>query len=175
MTIHNNYIFLPKQKRKMQEQSHEDNVSRIKIPKNVLFYIMNIFGKPTENNTYVLDFKKSCTYEIETDSVAYSVTFTMINVVNYTYLDVSLSRETIEQSILSLENIHNKISASKIEDDFIMIISYDSISEYYCNKAYPKLNELERNLRRLLLNTYTINFGTEYFETTIDKELQDKI
>ena len=175
MTIHNNYIFLPKQKRKVQEQHHEDNALRIEIPKNVLLNIIDIFGKPTETNVHIKHFKKTYTYEMEDNDTTYNVSFTIINVSKYTYLDVSLSRETIEQAIQSLEDIHNKIATSKIEDNYIMIISYDSISEYYCNEAYPKLNELERNLRRLLLNTYTINFGTEYFETTINEELQEKI
>lgn len=168
-------LHLHPHKKKESEQSHDDNVIRIEMPKTVLLYIINTFGKPTETITHMKHFKESYIYEIETEDTTYSVTFSIIKVAKYTYLDVSLSMETIEQVIQSLEDIHNKISASKIENDFIMILSYDSISEYYCNKAYPKLNELERNLRRLLLNTYTINFGTEYYETTINKELQDKI
>lgn len=175
MTIHNNYIFLLKQKKKTSVQRHDDNdVLRIEIPKTVSNQIKDIFGIPKEMDKTSIDhFKESYTNEIQTDNDAFNVTFTMINVVKYTYLDVCLSGETIEQAIQSLEYIHNKISTSEIENDYIMIISYDSISEYYCNKAYPKLNELERNLRRLLLNTYTINFGTEYYETFEDK-LQKK-
>lgn len=173
MTIHNNYIFLPKQKKKVQEQHHKDDVIHIEMPRNILFYIKEIFGNPTETDKYLLDFKVSYTYK--TANEEYTVIFTVINVSKYTYLDISLNRETIEDAIQSLEDIHNKITASEIEDNYIMIVSYDYISEYYCNEAYPKLNELERNLRRLLLNTYTINFGTEYFETTIKKDLQEKI
>ena len=159
----------------MQEQHPEDNVIRIEMPKNVLSNIINIFGKPTETYTQIEHFKKTYTYEMKKDDTTYNVSFTIINVSNYTYLDVSLNRETIAQAIQSLEDIHNKITTSNIEDNYIMIVSYDSISEYYCNEAYPKLNEIERNLRRLLLNTYTFNFGTEYFETTINEELQNKI
>lgn len=175
MTIHNNYIFLLKQKKKMQEQHHADNEIRIEMPKKIRAYIIDIFGKPTATNTHIKHFKKTYIYEIKDDGESYNVSFTIINVSKYIYLDVSLSRETMDKSIQSLEQIHNKIAASKIEDYYVMIVSYDSISEYYCNEAYPKLNELERNLRRLLLNTYTINFGTEYFEATINKDLQDKI
>ena len=56
-----------------------------------------------------------------------------------------------------------------------MIVSYDSVAEYYCNKAYPKLNKLERNLRQLLFNTYTVNFGVDYYEKTVSPDLQKKI
>lgn len=175
MTIHNNYIFLPKQKKQVQKQHCENNAIRIEMSKNVLLNIIEIFGKPTETNAHIKHFKETYVYEMKNDDATYNVLFSIINVSKYTYLDVSLSRETIEQAIQSIEDIHNKIVTSKIEDNYIMIVSYDSISEYYCNEAYPKLNELERNLRRLLLNTYTINFGTEYFETTINEELQEKI
>ena len=72
----------------------------------------------------------------------------------------------------ALEYIQNKIIGSGIEDNYIMIVSYDSISEYCCNKAYPKLNKLERNLRQLLFSNYTVNFGSDYYQTTISPELQ---
>jgi hypothetical protein len=39
----------------------------------------------------------------------------------------------------------------------------------------PKLNALERNLRKLLFNIYIVNFGKNYYQATINKELQDKI
>lgn len=55
-----------------------------------------------------------------------------------------------------------------------MIVSYDAISEFYCNKLYPKLNELERHLRKLLFNIYTVNFGRDYYRTTFSAEIQSK-
>ena len=119
MTIHNNYIFLPKQKKKVKKQSHKENTIRIETAKNIAFYIMKIFGTPTEKETYLLDFKKSYTYK--TANEEYTVVFTIINVSKYIYLDISLSRQTIEDAVLSLADIHNKIETSKIEDDYIMI------------------------------------------------------
>lgn len=98
MTIHNNYIFLPKQKKKVPEQHLGDDVIRIEMPKTVLFYIINIFGKPTGTNTHIKFFKTSYIYEIETKDTTYSATFIIIKVSKYTYLDVSLSMETIEQA-----------------------------------------------------------------------------
>lgn len=77
--------------------------------------------------------------------------------------------------INALEYIQDKIVSSDIEKRYVMIVSYDSISEYYCNKAYPKLNKVERNLRQLLFNTYTVNFGLDYYEKTVSPDLQKKI
>ena len=73
-----------------------------------------------------------------------------------------------------MEGIEQKINSSDIEKKYVMIVSYDAISEYYCNKIYPKLNELERNLRKLMLNTYTLQFGSEYYSKTISEEIQNK-
>lgn len=177
ITLHNNYIFLPKAKKNTQPEilQKSDDVIRIEPEKNVVFYIRSIFGEPTSKTRNIGFFKMVYTYNIEKDDTEYSAIFTILNVLKYTYLDISLSRESNELSIQALEDIHKKITDSEIEKNYIMIISYDSISEYYCNKAYPQLNELERNLRRLLLNTYTLNFGTEYYQTTLNKELQEKI
>jgi len=74
-----------------------------------------------------------------------------------------------------LEYIQAAIEKSDIPKDYIEIISYDAISEYYSNKIYPKLNELERNLRKLLFNIYVVNFGQDYYQTTISGDLQNKI
>lgn len=52
--------------------------------------------------------------------------------------------------------------ASGVRDEYVDIISYDAISEFYCNKILPKLNTLERNLRKLLFNIYIVNFGKEF-------------
>ena len=64
---------------------------------------------------------------------------------------------------------------SGIQADDIMVISYDAISEYYCNKIYPKLNELERNLRKLLFNIYIVNFGKDYYKATVSEDLKQKL
>ena len=66
------------------------------------------------------------------------------------------------------------ITNNKLSKNYIIITSYDSISEYYCNKVYPKLNEFERKFRKLLFITYTAQFKKAYFESTTSKELQTK-
>lgn len=79
------------------------------------------------------------------------------------------------QSIKALEYIHEKLYLSDINEYYIQIISYDAVSEYYCNKIYTKLNILKRNLRKLLFNIYIVNFGVKYYQATISKELQDEV
>ncbi len=91
------------------------------------------------------------------------------------YIDIIVSGKTMERIIHKIELIHSSLNKTNICEKYTVIISYDSISEYYCNKILPKLNMLERNLRKLMFNIYTLNFGRKYFQATISEELQKKI
>lgn len=176
--LHNNYIFLPKVKKEDSSKSaykDDDNTIHLKIEKNVLSYIKSIFGEPISKDTENIMFKIIYTYDMEIESIRYDVVFTIHNITSYCYLDICVSGKTTNQVVFALEYIHNKLVSSEIEKRYIMIVSYDSISEYYCNKAYPKLNKLERNLRKLLFNTYTVNYGVNYYQTTVSPDLQNKI
>ena len=53
-----------------------------------------------------------------------------------------VSGKTTNQVISAIEYIQDKIVGSNIEQEYVMVVSYDSVFEYYCNKAYPKLNKL---------------------------------
>lgn len=90
-------------------------------------------------------------------------------------MDVVVEGECIAKIIKCLEKIQDKILSSEIRDNYINIISYDAISEYYCNQIVPELNILERNLRKLFFCTYIVNYGSEYYQETISSEIQEKI
>lgn len=141
----------------------------------MLSHIRSILGEPISKDTENIVLKIIYTYEIEIENIQYDVIFTIHNISRYSYLDIHVTGKTTKQVINALEYIQDKILGSDIEKRYIMIVSYDSISEYYCNKAYPKLNKLERNLRKLLFNTYTVNFGVDYYQKTISSDLQNKI
>lgn len=175
--LHNDYIFLPKTKKEDSYVSSKDtdDTIRIQAGKNVFLYIRNIFGEPISKDTENIMFKIIYTYEIEIKNIIYKVIFTIHNITRYSYLDICVSGKTTNQVVCALEYIQDKLVGSDIEQDYVMIVSYDSVSEYYCNKAYPKLNKLERNLRKLLFNTYTVNFGVDYYQKTVSPDLQKKI
>ena len=164
VVLNNDYIFLPKTKKDDSRISSKDtdDTIRIQARKNVFLYIRNIFGEPICKDEENIVFKIIYTYEMEIKNIMYEVIFTIYNITRSSYLDICVRGKTTYQVVSALEYIHDKIIGSNIEQDYIMIVSYDSVSEYYCNKAYPKLNKLERNLRKLLFNTYTVNFGVDY-------------
>ncbi len=115
----------------------------------------------------------NCDLQLEKDT--FSSRFVMTNVSGATYLDVTVNGSSKAKIIKCLEYIQDVLLDSGIREYYIDIVSYDAISEYYCNKIYPKLNELERNLRKLLFNTYIVNFRSDYYSATTSKKLQDEI
>lgn len=175
MQLRNSYIFLPnylKEEKKANQDSEDTN--KLTLGRSFPFYIKSLFNI-TERITEERFFKLEYHALINIDNIEYKVIFKINNVQRNAYLDVVAEGKTKSKVILCLEYINEVFKKSEIENDFIMLITYDSISEYYCNKLYPKLNELERNIRKLLFNIYIVNFGEKYYQETISAELQNKI
>ena len=112
---------------------------------------------------------------IPNDLFTCKVEFIITEVVDTKYLDVVVQGNTKAQIVKCLEDIQYTLLTSGVRERYIDIVSYDAVSEYYCNKIYPKLNILERNLRKLLFNIYIVNFGRDYYKATVGEELQGKI
>lgn len=177
MTLQNSYIFLsnPYKKEKKKENRTPDGAIILEVGKNVYSYISAAFPNLTKDkeSSNLFRHEYGCSVQVGTDCC--EVKFIINEVVDITYLDVVAEGKTKAQIIKCLEQVQDTLLSSGIRDEYIDIISYDAISEYYCNKISPKLNALERNLRKLLFNIYIVNFGREYYQATISKELQDKI
>lgn len=69
--------------------------------------------------------------------------------------------------VSAMEKVHKVLEKSEYRN--CIITTYDSISEYYCNLAFPKLNELERLLYKLFYNTYVFNYGKKYYKAIKSK------
>ena len=88
-----------------------------------------------------------------------------------TYLSIHINNDV---KIDILESIDSSIHKN-MSDDYIIITSYDSVSEIYCNKIYSKLNRFERKLRELLFKMYTFHYGINYYEQNFNSELKEKV
>jgi len=176
MQLQNSYIFLPNPyKEKLHSMEKQDGVIYFEIGHSFIGFLKKAFpnmSKLTECDNY---FKSEYAYSINIGSIVFDVKFIINVVVETYYLDVVVTGKSKAQIVTCLEYIQSAIDNSDVEKDYIQIISYDAVSEYYCNKIYPKLNELERNLRKLLFNIYVVNFGREYYQATVSTELQNKI
>lgn len=114
-------------------------------------------------------------FQLEVEGRTKNIDFKLSVVDSTEYLDIIIEDDSEETIIKFMKEIDKAIiTNNKLSKNYIIITSYDSISEYYCNKVYPKLNEFERKFRKLLFITYTAQFKKAYFESTTSKELQTK-
>lgn len=160
MEIQNSYIFLKKSSESSGKKLQE--------------YIRESFSSLKRSRSGLNIFKQSYSGIIKINRKERTVSLLVHQVEDTYYVDVIAYGNTKSDIVNTLEYVQSVIYQSKIESDYIMIISYDAISEYYCNQMFPKLNELERNLRKLLFNIYTVNFGKDYYKAAISDELQNK-
>ena len=176
MQLQNSYIFLPNPYKKSDKiQKNQDNVIRVQINDSFVSCLRSAFPNAVRDADHSLFFKSIYVFNLENKETCCEVKFQINSVVKTYYLDVIISGKSRAQIVKGLEHIQATIENSSITQNYIEIISYDAVSEYYCNKIYPKLNELERNLRKLLFNIYVVNFGLDYYRTTVSGELQSKI
>lgn len=90
------------------------------------------------------------------------------------YLTININeKKTINISVL--EEIDKKLQEEFEKNNYVFITSFDSISEYYCNQIYKKLNNFERNLRQLMFNIYTFSYGIEYYNISFNDDTKNKI
>ena len=175
MRLQNSYIFLMNPNNQSIKKSKPSDHKRIfECLPSVYSYVSECFQGITEYEIEGWDYQHKMVWKSDDSADKCTVVFRFYCVVGSTYLDVAAEGESEENVIRCLENLHEKLQSSGVCSDYVMIVSFDATSEYYCNKLYPKLNGLERNLRKLLFNIYTVNFGKEYYRTTISEQIQSK-
>lgn len=176
MKLQNSYVFL-KNPYWQEPKPYKDSNGTIvlTIGNNLYSYIKKCFPTISKDDGYGDFYKKKYTTAVQCGEGECQAEFIITEVVDTKYLDVVVDAKTKHQAVRCLEHIQNTILSSGVREICIEIISFDAVSEYYCNKIYPKLNNLERNLRRLLFNSYIVNFGREYYKATVDEDLQRKI
>ena len=174
MQLQNSYIFLPNPYKKENRAEKQDNVIYVETVDSFLSCLKAAFPNVVRDAECSSLFKSIYTGNISMGATSCEVRFLINSVAKDYYLDGVVSGKSKVQIIKGLEYIQTTIENSSILRNWIEIISYDAVSEYYCNKIYPKLNELERNLRKLLFNIYVVNFGLDYYRMTVNTELQSK-
>lgn len=159
LKLRSNFIFLNND----EGNTSSKNKNKVIIPKSIISYLIELFGATKTEKGNLLVKRK---YECSMDKC--HVLFTISNVENASYMTVSVEGNRNDNIVKCLEKIQHSFDNSKISDEYIIITSYCAVSEYYCNKLYPKLNELERNLRNLLLHIYILKFDNDFYSHCMD-------
>ncbi len=173
MELKSSYVFLERHKSTGLTKDN-DGCYSLDLPTSITFYIKQFFPSITDLRTEIFPTKRELTLNLDISNKPCQITFLIYCVQDATYVNVIINAKTKAQAIKCLEEIQSRLLSPEINKEYLSIISYDAISKYYCDKIYPKLNDLERNLRHLLFNTYIVNFGRDYF-SDVDKDLQNKI
>lgn len=107
----------------------------------------------------------------------FEVKATIYNVKKSFYVDIEVDGKTRLKVIKCLEYIHKKLEESDLntKSDYIQVMTYDAISEYYCDKVSPMLSTFERSLRHLLLSIYLVYFEQDYYLHQFDEGFEAKI
>lgn len=175
MQFQSSYIFLPNPySKKPFSWEDENGVLHIETGHSVYTHVKKAFPSMTSKELTGTYFQYEYSFSVQLDGKLVDISIISKNVGDSYFVTVLADGKTKAQLIEAFEYVHSALFATEIEEDYISIVSYDAVSEYYCNKLYPKLNRVERNLRKLLFNIYVLNFGKEYFEATTTKEMRDK-
>lgn len=172
MKIQSSYIFISEIDSNLTKD--KDGNLHLVLGNNIYSRLKKILPNMTRISTSVFHYNTEYSSEIQMNNTLCKVEIKISEVVKTTFVDISVSAKNTAQAVKVLEHIQSQLVTKDMEKDYIPIISYDAISEYFCNRAFPELNSLERNLRKLLFNTYIVQFGKDYYQVTINEEIQKK-
>lgn len=176
MEIRSNHIFLPNPYAEAKyTEEKEDGTLVVDLRHGFMAHFTAAFPGSSKLPEHSDAFRSMYTCDIATTKGTVEAKFIVHNVSETYYVSSAVSAASRPQLIQALEYIQSAFFSPDWIKDYVPIVSYDAVSEYYCNKIYPKLNELERDLRRLLLNIYTLKLGINYYQETISSELQRKV
>ena len=176
------YIFLERNENKKLKRDKEGNF--ILDLSDTLYSRLDSLYNIHKNSNYVqkeiesIMKKKQCgVFKITCNNKIRNIEYEITSATGTYFLDIISDERKIIDNISVLEKIHNDLVGQNnmFDDRYIVIVSYDSISEYYCNRIYSKLNLFERKFRKLLLITYTAKFKKAYFEITVSDNVRNKV
>ena len=155
--------------------------------RNSYIFLSKEHAAPNTDNKLsdlLLEFFPTLTMQDESDPFIYRgflnnthVTVEIRETPTAEYCDVIALHHYHDESVKCLEEINRTIMNEKnnFRQTYVPIISFDSVSEYYCNRLHPKLNELDRRLRQLMFQIYISHFGIDYVLSNSFDELLKKM
>ncbi len=176
--MENSYIFLAREKKNIKTKEEEKNTIHLSIPHSFKKLLTESFNDiEFHNEIETLDIINAGFFILDYNNIKIKVLFKYYNVGSNYYLNVVVNEKTKKRNVEILEIVNSVLIGenNNFDSNFISIVSYDEISEYYCNKLFPYLNEFERKLRKTLFNIYTLNFNANYYSATTSKDFQDTL
>lgn len=178
MNFKNSYIFLRREKKNENKNRTKKDVIVINIIPSLKELLKKCFPDITfsdkENTTDIIN---SGSFKINYNKKKVEILFKYHKVGYNYYLDIIVNSRSKKEAVNILDIVNSLIIGKNniFDEHYVSIVSYDYISEYYCNRLFPYLNEFERKLRKVLFCIYTLNFNLEYYSATTSEEFQEDL
>lgn len=85
------------------------------------------------------------------------------------------SKQRISNTAKYIEEFNDKLNRIEYKKYYYLLKAYDGLSEYYCEKLYPRYAGYERRLRYMVLLMVTKAYGGMWIKNTFNKELVDSV
>lgn len=165
MEIQNSYIFILKERSKKSSGT---------IVEEFVHTLRDGLHPLTANITpYRFSTKYMLRLSFEDKSVD-SCLITVRGLKDCLYVDADIQGNSIDDLLDHMQKVHEAVTGESFTEHYVPIVSYDSISEHYCNLIFPILNRLERNLRHLFFNVFIVKYGRDYHKKGLSEEIQIK-
>lgn len=93
---------------------------------------------------------------------------------NTCYLTL-VAEGTLFQCAKVLNEANSKLIKGSHRKNYSIILSFDGVSNYYCNRIYPKFNLFERKIRELIFCILVEAFGINWYDATVSDTLKTEI
>ena len=178
MRAKNSYIFIPKAKRKRNDNTIEINNTFPSFCKDYLqidFMGDLEYSAEEMSKNFSMGYYNVGVFEIKIKSIRYRIDFKISSCNSIYYLDLSFKGRK-DVCVKVFEYLNNLFTSNdRINEKYIPIITFDVVSEIYCNNIYPKLNNFERKLRKLMFNVFTSRFKELYFTVSASNQIQTEV
>ncbi len=89
------------------------------------------------------------------------------------YLTIEIEDQRKDKCAEILTSANQSILSAAGKEQYNIILAYDGVSKYYCDRAYPDLNEFERSIRNLVFRIVTKAFGAKWLDKTATEEMKN--
>lgn len=87
----------------------------------------------------------------------------------------TLENKNTKKEADSITVLKNKLTRGKHRKNYHIVFIFDGASKYYCNKLFRFISVFERKLRQFIYLSVLNNYGKDWAEETLMKEIQTKI
>ncbi len=146
----------------------------------------NVFEKAGERGSHFAVFGKmfrvlfknvtNNSFDIEVEGYLYTINFKISSNKsgNPYYLTLSVEGK-ISKCAIILNETNIRLLKGSHRKEYNIILTFDCISHYYCNKIYPKFNYFERKIRELIFFILIKSLGVDWYGATVSQELKNEL